>query len=163
MENRNLYQVLGLDSTASADEIKKAYRFYALKFHPDKHKGDKFFEMKFREVKEAYDILSDPSLRSTYDRQWNTEKEIDLEIKSTPKSNSTVSETSRERPSQTIKVDLVKDQRNKNILIGLGTILSAILIFSIGPDKGWHVPIGMFFIFWTIRQLFVIGTSFFED
>ena len=73
---KNFYQILGVAPTATQDEIKKAYRFRASKFHPDKHQGDKFFEEEFKELKNAYDILSDPTKRVRYDQQFNkTEKE----------------------------------------------------------------------------------------
>lgn len=64
---KNHYQTLGLKNDASASEIKKSYRFYASKFHPDKHGGDQFFEEKFKEIKDAYDVLSDLSKKSEYD------------------------------------------------------------------------------------------------
>ena len=61
------YQILGVAKTASADEIKKAYRKLALKFHPDKNQGDKEAEEKFKEISEAYAVLSDPEKRKQYD------------------------------------------------------------------------------------------------
>lgn len=64
---KNYYQLLGLQSDASKEEIKKAYRTYATKYHPDKQHGDKFFEERFKEVKEAYDILSDDNKKAAYD------------------------------------------------------------------------------------------------
>ena len=64
---KNYYQILGLESNASKAEIKKAYRTYATKFHPDKQNGDKFFEERFKEILEAYEILSDDSKRANYD------------------------------------------------------------------------------------------------
>ena len=64
---KNYYHILGLESNASKDEIKKAYRTYATKFHPDKQNGDKFFEERFKEILEAYEILSDDSKRANYD------------------------------------------------------------------------------------------------
>lgn len=64
---KNYYQILGLDSNASKIEIKKAYRTYATKFHPDKQNGDKFFEERFKEILEAYEILIDDSKRANYD------------------------------------------------------------------------------------------------
>lgn len=65
---RDYYEVLGVEKNASADEIKKAYRKTAIKYHPDKNPGDKTAEEKFKEAAEAYDVLSDPDKRSRYDQ-----------------------------------------------------------------------------------------------
>lgn len=64
---RDYYQVLGVDKSASADDIKKAYRKLAMKYHPDRNPGDKSAEEKFKEVGEAYEVLSDADKRSRYD------------------------------------------------------------------------------------------------
>ena len=65
---RDYYEVLGVSKTASEDEIKKAYRTMAKKYHPDMNPGDKEAEVKFKEVNEAYAVLSDSDKRSKYDR-----------------------------------------------------------------------------------------------
>lgn len=62
------YNILGISKGASADEIKKAYRKQALKYHPDKNPGDKEAEQRFKEISEAYDVLSDDQKRSVYDQ-----------------------------------------------------------------------------------------------
>ncbi len=67
-EKRDYYDVLGVSKGASEDEIKKAYRKLAKKYHPDLNPGDKTAEQKFKEVGEAYDVLSDKSKRSRYDQ-----------------------------------------------------------------------------------------------
>jgi molecular chaperone DnaJ len=65
---RDFYEVLGLARNASEDDIKKAYRKLAMKYHPDRNPGDKAAEDKFKEVKEAYEILSDAQKRAAYDQ-----------------------------------------------------------------------------------------------
>ena len=67
-DKRDYYETLGIDKSASADEIKKAYRSLAKKYHPDLHPGDKAAEQSFKEVNEAYDVLSDPDKRKKYDQ-----------------------------------------------------------------------------------------------
>lgn len=68
---KNHYQTLGIKRDASNDDIKKAYRKLAQKFHPDKNDGDKFFEERFKEIKEAYEILSDPYEKGKYDSNYD--------------------------------------------------------------------------------------------
>lgn len=65
---KDFYGTLGVDRKATGDEIKKAYRKLAMKFHPDKNPGDKKAEEKFKELSEAYEILSDPKKRDMYDQ-----------------------------------------------------------------------------------------------
>lgn len=68
MSKRDYYEVLGVNKGASDDEIKKAFRKLAVKYHPDKNPGDKTAEEKFKEINEAYSVLSDKTKRSRYDQ-----------------------------------------------------------------------------------------------
>lgn len=67
MEYKDYYKILGVDKNASQDEIKKAYRKLAVKYHPDKNPGNKHAEEKFKEITEANEVLSDPEKRKKYD------------------------------------------------------------------------------------------------
>ena len=67
MAGKDYYKVLGISKTASADEIKKAYRKLAMKYHPDHNKGDKAAETRFKDISEAYAVLSDNEKRKQYD------------------------------------------------------------------------------------------------
>ncbi|MCR5818972.1 MAG: molecular chaperone DnaJ [Prevotella sp.] len=67
-QKRDYYEVLGVEKNASEDEIKKAYRKIAIKYHPDRNPGDKEAEEKFKEAAEAYDVLHDPKKRQQYDQ-----------------------------------------------------------------------------------------------
>lgn len=68
MAKPDLYEVLGVSRDASERDIKKAYKRMAMKYHPDRTKGDKDLEMKFKEVKAAYEVLNDPQKRAAYDQ-----------------------------------------------------------------------------------------------
>src|SRR6478735_645531 len=67
-EKRDYYEVLGVERNAAGEEIKRAYRKLAVKFHPDKNPDDPHAEEKFKELGEAYDVLMDPDKRAAYDR-----------------------------------------------------------------------------------------------
>ena len=67
-DKRDFYEVLGVQKSASADELKKAYRQMAKKYHPDLHPNDKEAEQKFKEINEAYEVLSDADKRAKYDQ-----------------------------------------------------------------------------------------------
>lgn len=68
MAKRDYYEILGVSKTAEEREIKKAYKRLAMKYHPDRNQGDKEAEAKFKEIKEAYEVLTDAQKRAAYDQ-----------------------------------------------------------------------------------------------
>src|SRR6185436_13286806 len=77
MEYKDYYKSLGVSKTATADEIKKAYRKLAIKYHPDKNAGNKAMEEKFKEINEANEVLSDPEKRKKYDAMGSNWKQYE--------------------------------------------------------------------------------------
>ena len=67
-DEKDYYKILGVERTASADEIKRAYKKVAIKYHPDRNPGNKEAEEKFKQAAEAYDVLRDPDKRARYDQ-----------------------------------------------------------------------------------------------
>ncbi|WP_323756376.1 J domain-containing protein [Roseivirga sp.] len=113
---KNYYQILGLNFSASEKEIKQAYRAYALKFHPDKQNGDKFFEERFKEIKEAYDVLGNIRTRSSYDIQLKNSNSF-----SHTSSNSLKEQELREREERISKkeadlnIEVVEKQKTERL------------------------------------------------
>ncbi|MEO6901653.1 MAG: J domain-containing protein [Bacteroidia bacterium] len=78
MDFKDYYKILGVEKSASAEEIKKAYRKLAIKYHPDKNQGDKKAEEKFKEANEANEVLGDPEKRKKYDElgeNWKNQQQ----------------------------------------------------------------------------------------
>src|ERR1700748_2377549 len=75
MQLPDYYKILGIKFGDTDEEVKTAYRKLSKKFHPDLNSGDTFFEEKFKELQEAYDVLSDPGTKTEYVRNFNKEKE----------------------------------------------------------------------------------------
>ena len=68
MAQKNYYDILGISKSASDAEIKKAYKKMAMQYHPDRNKGDKKAEAKFKEINEAYQVLGDATKKKNYDQ-----------------------------------------------------------------------------------------------
>ena len=68
MAKQDFYELLGVQKSASADDLKKAYRKLAMQYHPDRNPDDKSAEQKFKDINEAYDVLKDEQKRAAYDR-----------------------------------------------------------------------------------------------
>jgi len=81
MEYKDYYKILGVSKNSSTEDIKKAYKKLALQYHPDKNPGNKEAEEKFKEINEAYEVLSDPEKRKRYDElgaNWDKYKDFDF-------------------------------------------------------------------------------------
>jgi len=152
MTDLNYYQILGVRRNATQEEIKKAFRLYASKFHPDKHKGDSFFSNQFKLAKEAYDILSDPKKRRQYDQSYFGEvtKESNFH---TSKYGRNKKSTKHQPPPKSKKYDS-KSQRSHDV-------------FSDGNwNLGWKFYLGIaiaiylfFELFFPKADDFIIGWS----
>ncbi|MEI6338843.1 MAG: DnaJ domain-containing protein, partial [Verrucomicrobiota bacterium] len=81
---RDYYEVLGVERAVGEDEIKKAYRKLAVKYHPDKNPGDHEAEERFKELGEAYEVLMEPDKRAAYDRHVHAAKEMFEDSPSSP-------------------------------------------------------------------------------
>jgi TonB family protein len=114
MTSKDYYSILGVSQNSSEEEIKSAYRKLSKKFHPDLNEGDKYFEDRFREVQEAYDILCDPVLREQYDSSFVDKKEA----------------TSKESEDQNIREEQMK-YGNKRSSKKSKLIVSALLILAV--------------------------------
>lgn len=157
---KDYYQILGVRPDASQEDIKKAYRLYASKFHPDKHGGDKFFEERFKEIRSAYDVLGDPETRAAYDRQLSSERTHDDEVHTEP-SHTPERPANPVNPQQTFSWSRMS-QRSRDGVIAVGSIVLILVLSGFGTH-GYHVPIVVASILVLIRQLFRIAISFIPD
>lgn len=156
------YRVLGLDSDASQEDIRKAYRLYASKLHPDKHKGDQFFEERFKEIQEAYEVLSDPTRRAAYDRKRNGNDQQSTKANTTTRGKSKTTDRSGYSSSST-ELSALQQKRRRDIIVGILALSLTVSLLTIFGDSGVHVPIAFFSLLVAIRQLFVFGVSFLPD
>jgi curved DNA-binding protein CbpA len=94
---KNHYKILGVSRNATIDEIKKAYRQLALKYHPDKNPGDKFSEDMFKDITKSYEVLSDPIYRSNFDKTLNQESQTTVKEDASEIYEANVSEKEKDK------------------------------------------------------------------
>ena len=161
--NKNYYQILGIEPNASKEDVRKAYKMYATKFHPDKQDGDKFFEERFKEIKEAYDLLIDDVKRAQYDQQ-NNFKSQNYSNNNYEQINSQHRTSEKERRKKTIHYtskDLVLSGSYINCN-GKNYLLDDYDLATLRKDDGSNfIFIGIVFIIIGILTIaFFIGTFF---
>lgn len=149
---KNHYQILGISRNADSKEIKQAYKKLAVKFHPDKNNGDKYFEERFKEIQESYEILINQQKKSEYDRIYdsffsNKQREnyshSQSTYKNTSTSNSNQKETEQKREEK--KKEDAEKRRVSNIK------KNAELAFE---DKAW-IFVANFTVIGSIIGLFM--------
>jgi len=126
---KDFYYILGTDTNCSSIEIKEAYRKLSKKFHPDLNQNDKYFESRFREIKEAYEVLNDPFKRRQYDSALN-------KFKKGQTLNNKADNTFKARPSAITKTRRGIDIAFTLILIAITCIFGDYVIKAINaPEK----------------------------
>lgn len=118
---QDYYKTLGIDKTATASDIKKAYRKLALKYHPDKTKGDKALEDKFKTISEAYAVLSDP------------EKENSMTLTGLPTS-------SKDFPRKIFSEILTWETSSKSLVSAVAAGLTGPAVFPLHLDRAMQGP-----------------------
>ncbi|MDC9723475.1 MAG: DnaJ domain-containing protein [Urechidicola sp.] len=117
---KNHYQILGINRNAESKEIKQAYKKLAVKFHPDKNNGDKYFEERFKEIQESYEVLINTQKKTEYDRVYdsfysNKQKENYNQSQSTYKNTSYSNYKETERKQEQKKKEEAEKSRVSNI------------------------------------------------
>ncbi|MCU0394116.1 MAG: DnaJ domain-containing protein, partial [Thermoflexibacter sp.] len=137
---KDYYYILGVQSSASNEEIRKAYRKLSLKFHPDKNEGDKFFEDRFKEIQEAYEVLVDEARRKIYDANFkNREKQYDQT--ENPENTTNQSNTQQnQKNTKTEKIALFGKiltivQKQKYLIWFVGIIIIILFFFNLYKEK----------------------------
>lgn len=142
---KNYYQILGIERNSSLPEIKKAYRKLATKFHPDKNGGDKFFEERFKEIQEAYEVLTIPLKKERYDNEYDVFFNKQKAHQTTSNKNQTENKQSKsytEKENQRKEYDQKKKEEQAERERVNNLVRNAELEFE---DKAW-IFLGNWFI-----------------
>lgn len=142
---KNYYQILGVERNSSLPEIKKAYRKLATKFHPDKNGGDKFFEERFKEIQEAYEVLTTPLKKERYDNEYDVFFNKQKTHQTTSNKNQTENKQSKsytEKENQRKEYDQKKKEEQAERERVNNLVRNAELEFE---DKAW-IFLGNWFI-----------------
>ena len=149
---KDYYYILGIDKNATLDEIKQAYRKLSIKFHPEKNEGDKFFEERFKEINEAYEILVDFNKRKVYDDARNFTKSESDYHRSNSNDNKKTNYYENVRPNSQYQNTSSQDNVQTNSIITNFIII--VLSFSVIAVISYWV---LGFIIWNILPLLNLG------
>jgi len=153
MAFKNYYDTLGVQTTATQDEIKQAYRKLSIKFHPDKNNGDSFLEDMFKSINEANEILSDPKKRKEYD---NTLESINTSFSKSYQDNYNSEQYSQVREDVKKMFDLIKlyFEKERNATNKYIALLNAQYVpkpkYLTAPKVLWSILI-MLGIYWIFK------------
>jgi curved DNA-binding protein CbpA len=132
MAIRNFYAILGVSTTASAEEIKLAYRRLAKRFHPDRNPGNKEIEEKFKEISEAYNTLSDEASKSKYDLKffYTTNSQTERSYSNGQRHDRPRFKVKKDRP------DTAAEKRTTRLIFGtvIAFVVIIILMITINPE-----------------------------
>ncbi len=181
---KNYFQVLGLEESATLDEIKAAYRTYAKNFHPDKQNGNEFFKERFQEIQEAYEHLISDSFHETYsifpsiinfsaskyevlDNEnvtltWNIKASEIITLKI--KTSEGIQIIKNLKPSSKITLPLHSEDRNIGISLiaenNIGSNISNLLIRNKLPSNNFKTPLYTKILFWICVIVMIAGLLF---